>query len=100
MAHAYTEKNLVEEATVEILAALGWSTISAEYETFGPAGTLGRDSTRAVVLVQRLRAALAKLNPAAPPPRSISLSTSSSAAAPRWAPPQPTGRSTGCSPRA
>jgi type I restriction enzyme R subunit len=64
--HAYTEKALVERATMELLASLGWDTVSAAEETFGPAGTLGRASPREVALFPRLRAALAKLNPGAP----------------------------------
>jgi type I restriction enzyme, R subunit len=64
--HAYTEKALVEEATMQILAALGWAAVSAAEETFGADGTLGRESTREVVLETRLRTALALLNPGAP----------------------------------
>ncbi|MGI5862734.1 MAG: type I restriction endonuclease, partial [Myxococcales bacterium] len=64
--HPYTEKALVEQAAEEILSALGWTTVSASEESFGTAGTLGRETTREVVLVPRLRAALAKLNPSAP----------------------------------
>jgi type I restriction enzyme R subunit len=65
--HTYSEKALVEASTMEILSALGWSTTSADHEVLGPAGTFGRDTPRTVVLVPRLRAALAKLNPGAPP---------------------------------
>jgi len=66
-AHAYSEKALVETAAMEILAALGWTTLSSTEETFTPASALGRTSPREVVLAPRLRAALAALNPAAPP---------------------------------
>ncbi len=65
---AYSEKALVEESTLEILAALGWPRASAQHEALGPQGTFGRESQHAVVLVPRLRAALHKLNPAAPQP--------------------------------
>lgn len=65
-AHAYTENALVEGATMEVLASLGWTTVSADGETFGAQGSLGRESAREVVLVARLRAALTKLNPGAP----------------------------------
>lgn len=64
--HAYTEKRLVESATMEVLSFLGWSTLSAEEETFGPLGTLRREAPREVALVARLRAALMKLNPGVP----------------------------------
>ncbi len=65
--HAYSEKALVEQSAEEILADLGWTPASAAKETFGPSGTLGRDSPRDIVMTGRLRAALAALNPAAPP---------------------------------
>ena len=66
MGHAYTENALVERATMEVLRSLGWSSMSAVEETFGPKGTLKRESPREVTLETRLRAALTKLNPAAP----------------------------------
>jgi type I restriction enzyme R subunit len=60
--HAYTEDQLVEQPAVGLFAALGWQTVSAMEETFGRAGTLRRDTKGEVVLVDRLRATLAKLN--------------------------------------
>ncbi len=36
-------------------------------ETFGPGGTLGREAKGEVVLLDRLRAALSRLNPSVPP---------------------------------
>jgi type I restriction enzyme, R subunit len=65
-AHAYSEKALVERSAMEILAALGWRTLSAYEETFGPGGTLGRASKTDVLLVPRLRDALKRLNPGVP----------------------------------
>ena len=65
-AHAYTEAELVEQSAVEILDAVGWTTVFAKDEHFGASGTLGRESVRDVVLAGRLRAALIKLNPGAP----------------------------------
>ena len=62
----YSEDALVERPALELLAELGWSVVSAWSETFGAAGTLGRDSMREVVLVHRLRDALSVLNPEAP----------------------------------
>lgn len=66
-AHPYTEDQLVEQPAIGLLAELGWATVSALDETFGPKGTLGRESPGEVVLVSRLRAALEKLNPSLPP---------------------------------
>ena len=65
--HAYTEDQLVEQPAIGLFAALGWQTVSALEETFGAGGTLGRDTRGEVVLVERLRAALCKFNPALPP---------------------------------
>ena len=61
MSHAYTEDQLVEQPAIGLVAALGWQTISALEETFGTAGTLGRETKSEVVLVERLRIALTKL---------------------------------------
>ena len=64
--HGYTEDRLVEQPAVGLFAALGWQTLSARGETVGPGGLLGRETRGDVVLVARLRAALAKLNPMLP----------------------------------
>ncbi len=64
--HAYTEDQLVEQPAIGLFAALGWQTVSAMEETFGPGSTLGRETKGEVVLVERLRAALALLNPGLP----------------------------------
>jgi type I restriction enzyme R subunit len=64
--HAYTEKALVEAAAAQLLDSLGWTVVSAEHEVLGPHGTLGRLSPHEVVLLARLRDALARLNPDAP----------------------------------
>jgi len=61
MSHAYTEDQLVEQPAIGLFAALGWQTISALEETFGTAGTLGRETKSEVLLVERLRIALTKL---------------------------------------
>ena len=65
-AGAYTEDQLVEQPAIGLFLALGWQTISAIEEAFGPSGTLGRETSGEVVLVPRLRAALEKLNPKLP----------------------------------
>jgi hypothetical protein len=44
MSHAYTEDQLVEQPAIGLFTALGWQTISALEETFGTAGTLGRET--------------------------------------------------------
>lgn len=65
--HAYTEDQLVEQPAIGLFAALGWQTMSALEETFGPGGTLGRETKGEIVLTDRLRAALTTLNPSVPP---------------------------------
>lgn len=67
MSHAYTEDQLVEQPAIGLFATLGWRTVSAMEETFGPGGTLGRETKGEVVLVDHLRAALGKFNPTLPP---------------------------------
>ena len=64
--HAWTEDQLVEQPAIGLFATLGWQTVSAMEETFGPAGTLGRETKGEVVLVPRLRAVLTQLNPGLP----------------------------------
>jgi type I restriction enzyme R subunit len=65
--HDYTEKQLVEQPAIALFAELGWQTVSAREEAFGPGGTLGRETSGEVVLAAQLRAALEKLNPKLPP---------------------------------
>lgn len=62
----FSEAGLVEKPTLELLRQLGWTIVTAWKETFGPTGTLGRDSMHQVVLTHRLRQALSILNPDAP----------------------------------
>ena len=66
MPHSYTEDQLVEQPAIGLFAQLGWQTVVALEEVFGPAGTLGRESSGEVVLRARLHSALARLNPALP----------------------------------
>lgn len=69
---AYTDINsedrLVQATFAEHLEqALRWDSVYAwNQETFGPTGTLGRNSERDAVLVRDLRAALERLNPELP----------------------------------
>jgi type I restriction enzyme, R subunit len=65
--HAFTEDQLVEQPAIGLFADMGWQTVSAIQEAFGPGSTLGRETSGEVVLVERLRMALTKLNHALPP---------------------------------
>ena len=64
----YTEENLVQQTTAEYLEEqLGWESVYAHNnETFGPAGTLGRENDGEVVLTRCLRQALESYNPGLP----------------------------------
>jgi type I restriction enzyme R subunit len=59
----YSEDELVERPAVALFQELGWEHINAYHETHGPDGTLGRDNRSEVFLLQRLRAAIDRLNP-------------------------------------
>ena len=63
-----TEDTMVQQTTADYLRdVLGWESVMAyNEESFGPAGLLGRDSEKEVVLKRRLRAVLEKLNPDLP----------------------------------
>lgn len=64
---SYTEDSLVQRTTAEYLhEELGWESVYAYNETFGPDGTLGRESDREVVLALQLRQSLVELNPGLP----------------------------------
>lgn len=67
MSHAYSEDQLVEQPAIGLFATLGWTILSAMEESFGPTGSLGRETKGEVVLVQRLRSALYMFNPTLPP---------------------------------
>ena len=67
MPHPFTEDHLVEQPAIALFGDLGWTTAVATDETFGPEGTLGRETKAEVVLVPRLRATLGRLNPSLPP---------------------------------
>lgn len=62
----YTEDRLVEQPAMQLFGELGWETVSALEESFGPRGTLGRETKSEVVLIPKLRAALERLNPTLP----------------------------------
>ncbi len=56
-------EDALEQAAIQLFADIGWRTINAYHETYGPQGTLGRDHRGEVVLLRELRAALRRLNP-------------------------------------
>jgi type I restriction enzyme, R subunit len=62
----YSEDELVEQPAIGLFESLGWQTMSAMEEVFGPSSTLGRETSGDVVLIPRLRAALERLNPQLP----------------------------------
>lgn len=57
----------VEQAAVDLLEDMSWSTANVQYEELGEHGTLGRENKGEVVLLRRLRPALQKLNPTLSP---------------------------------
>jgi type I restriction enzyme R subunit len=63
----FSEDQLVEQPAIRLFEELGWATVDAFHETLGPNGTLGRDNQSEVFLSGRLRAAIERLNPDAPP---------------------------------
>ena len=65
-----SEDRLVQETFADHMRdKLGWDSVYAwNDETFGAAGTLGRDSERDMVLVRDLRDAIRRLNPSLPAP--------------------------------
>ncbi len=63
----YSEDALIEQPAIALFRdSLGWETLNCYNETLGPHGTLGRETRAEVVLVQRLRPALERLNPTLP----------------------------------
>ncbi|MCZ2101024.1 MAG: type I restriction endonuclease subunit R [Chitinophagales bacterium] len=67
MSYEYSEDQLIEQATEDVLKELGWKVLTAwQNETFGEAGLLGRDNKSEVVLERSLRQALERYNPDLP----------------------------------
>jgi type I restriction enzyme R subunit len=67
MSNEYSEDNLVEQATEDILKKLGWQVVRAWHkETFGEKGLLGREVKSEVILKRYLLVALIKFNPNKP----------------------------------
>ncbi len=67
MPRSYTEDELVEQPAIQLFAQLGWQTMPAKDEIFGVPGTLGRETKSEVVLADRLKTAIQRLNPQLPP---------------------------------
>ncbi len=64
----YSEDALVEQPAIALLGDLGWETVSGFHEFDQPGGSsLGREAKTEVVLVNRLRPVLERLNPDLPP---------------------------------
>jgi type I restriction enzyme R subunit len=63
----YSEDALIEKPAIALFKSLGYTVRNCFYETFGPKGTLGRETTSEVVLVRYLRPVLERLNPDLPP---------------------------------
>ncbi len=67
MSFEYSEDNLIEAATKEVLKELRWKVVYAWHkETFGSNGLLGRENKSEVILKRHLLQALENLNPDLP----------------------------------
>lgn len=67
MSQEYSEDNLVEQATQDVLEDIGWKVVTAwRNETFGANGLLGREDKSEVVLTRYLLETLRTLNPELP----------------------------------
>jgi type I restriction enzyme R subunit len=67
MSFEYSEDNLIENATQDVLEHLGWEMAYAwTKETFGENGLLGRENKSEVILRRYLLSSLKKLNPNLP----------------------------------
>lgn len=64
--HNFSEDTLVEQTAMHLLGQLGWRTVNAMDEDYGPESLLGRDSRRGVILERELMGALRHLNPELP----------------------------------
>jgi type I restriction enzyme R subunit len=63
----FSEDALIEQPAIELFGSLGWQTADCFHEFEQAGGSpLGRETASEVVLIRRLRAALAKLNPTLP----------------------------------
>ena len=58
-----SEDAAIEKPTIALFAELEWDTLSCYHENFGPFSLLGRETMADVVLLNRLKIAIEKLNP-------------------------------------
>ena len=63
----YSEDELIEQPAIDLLAEIGWETLNCYGEFDQGDSPLGRQTKSEVVLIPRLQAALARLNPDATP---------------------------------
>ena len=63
----YSEDELIEQPTIDLLAEMGWETLNCYGEFDRGDSPLGRQTKSEVVLIPRLQAALKRLNPDATP---------------------------------
>ena len=67
MQNPYSENQLIEQTAISILENIGWQHYNCTHEfRYGSDSPIGRKAKSDVVLTERLRAALARLNPDAP----------------------------------
>jgi len=62
-----SEDAAIEQPTIALFAELGWATLNCYHENFGALSLLGRETMAEVVLTNRLRVAIEKLNPGLSP---------------------------------
>ncbi len=62
-----SEDAAIEQPTIALFAELGWETLNCYHEKFEPLSPLGRETMGEVVLPNRLKAAIEKLNPGLSP---------------------------------
>lgn len=66
-AHDYGEDAAIEQPAIQLFADLGWETVNLCHEWNSGGSTEGRESETQVILEDRLRASLERLNPDLPP---------------------------------
>ena len=66
-AHEYGEDAAIEQPAIQLFADLGWETVNLYHEWASGNSTESRESEKQVVLEQRLKSALQRLNPNLPP---------------------------------
>jgi type I restriction enzyme, R subunit len=62
-----SEDSAIEKPTIALFAELGWETLNCYSENFGPLSVLGRETMAEVVLPNRLKPMIEKLNPGISP---------------------------------